>query len=67
MRTLDDGTLWIEEIRESDDGVYVCMAENRAGSIKAVGRVTVNSKYHDTWVRIRAKPTFLGLFLKSAI
>nr|KAG5705527.1 hypothetical protein BaRGS_009180 [Batillaria attramentaria] len=42
-RQLDDGTLWIEKVQVSDDGVYVCIAENDAGTVKAVGRLTVHT------------------------
>ncbi|PVD27655.1 hypothetical protein C0Q70_12822 [Pomacea canaliculata] len=42
-RQLDDGTLWIEKVQVSDDGIYVCMAENVAGTAKAVGRLTVHT------------------------
>ncbi|KAK3587010.1 hypothetical protein CHS0354_016990 [Potamilus streckersoni] len=40
-RILPDHTLRIEKIEASDDGVYVCMAENAAGSTKAIARLTV--------------------------
>ncbi|XP_076457798.1 roundabout homolog 2-like isoform X2 [Babylonia areolata] len=42
-RQLDDGTLWIEKVEVSDDGVYVCIAENTAGTVKAVGRLTIHT------------------------
>ncbi|KAL8616173.1 hypothetical protein ACOMHN_066659 [Nucella lapillus] len=42
-RQLDDGTLWIEKVQVTDDGVYVCIAENTAGTVKAVGRLTVHT------------------------
>ena len=43
-RQLADGTLWIDNVQAEDDGLYVCMAENIAGSVRAVGRLSVHSE-----------------------
>ncbi|XP_059143343.1 roundabout homolog 1-like isoform X3 [Physella acuta] len=42
-RTLEDGTLRIEKVQVADDGVYVCVAENTAGTVEAVGRLSVQT------------------------
>ncbi|CAL1527760.1 unnamed protein product [Lymnaea stagnalis] len=42
-RQLDDGTLRIEKVQVQDDGVYVCVAENSAGTVEAVGRLSVQT------------------------
>ncbi|BFZ13792.1 hypothetical protein BsWGS_16832 [Bradybaena similaris] len=42
-RQLDDGTLRIEKVQAVDDGVYVCVAENSAGTVEAVGRLSVQT------------------------
>lgn len=34
LNLLDDGTLMILNTRESDQGVYQCMAKNSAGEVK---------------------------------
>lgn len=39
---LEDRSLKIERIRQSDDGVYVCHAENSVGFIEAEARLTVH-------------------------
>ncbi|XP_055865507.1 roundabout homolog 1-like isoform X5 [Biomphalaria glabrata] len=43
-RQLDDGTLRIEKVQVSDEGVYVCVAENSAGTVEAVGRLSVQTQ-----------------------
>ncbi|KAK6168335.1 hypothetical protein SNE40_020892 [Patella caerulea] len=42
-RQLNDGTLRIEKVEASDDGTYVCVAENDAGTVEAVGKLIVNT------------------------
>ncbi|KAH9509232.1 Roundabout 2 [Bulinus truncatus] len=42
-RQLDDGTLRIEKVQVVDEGVYVCVAENSAGTVEAVGRLSVQT------------------------
>lgn len=34
LNLLDDGTLMIQNTRETDQGVYQCMAKNAAGEAK---------------------------------
>lgn len=43
-RQVDDGSLRIEKVQVADDGVYVCVAENSAGTVEAVGRLSVQSE-----------------------
>ncbi|RUS74295.1 hypothetical protein EGW08_017946, partial [Elysia chlorotica] len=43
-RQLDDGTLRIEKVQISDKGVYVCVAENIAGRVEAVGKLMVETE-----------------------
>jgi len=40
-RVLGDYTLRIENVESSDEGVYVCTAENAAGSTKATAKLNV--------------------------
>ncbi|XP_053372877.1 roundabout homolog 1-like [Mercenaria mercenaria] len=42
-RVLSDHTLRIENVESNDDGVYVCSAENAAGSTQATARLVVYS------------------------
>lgn len=34
LNLLEDGTLMIQDTRETDQGVYQCMAKNVAGEVK---------------------------------
>lgn len=34
LNLLEDGTLMIQDTRETDQGVYQCMAKNVAGQVK---------------------------------
>ncbi|GFR81842.1 roundabout-like protein 2 [Elysia marginata] len=43
-RQLDDGTLRIEKVQIGDEGVYVCVAENVAGTAEAVGKLEVETR-----------------------
>ncbi|GFO47813.1 roundabout-like protein 2, partial [Plakobranchus ocellatus] len=43
-RQLDDGTLRIEKVQVGDEGVYVCEAQNSAGTVEAVGRLAVQTQ-----------------------
>lgn len=40
MNLLEDGTLMIQDTRETDQGIYQCMAKNVAGEVKT-GEVTL--------------------------
>lgn len=40
LNLLEDGTLMIQDTRETDQGVYQCMAKNVAGEVKT-GEVTL--------------------------
>ncbi|KAK3764608.1 hypothetical protein RRG08_008488 [Elysia crispata] len=43
-RQLDDGTLRIEKVQIADGGVYVCVAQNIAGTVEAVGKLLVETQ-----------------------
>lgn len=45
LNLLEDGTLMIQNTKETDQGVYQCMAKNIAGEVKT-GEVTL--RYFDT-------------------
>ena len=47
-RAMDDGKLIIEDVQESDAGLYSCLTSNDAGEITKEGRLTVYSKYYTT-------------------
>ncbi|XP_041372950.1 roundabout homolog 2-like isoform X3 [Gigantopelta aegis] len=57
-RKLDDGTLRIEKVEAGDDGQYICVAENSAGTVEAVGKLSVQT--HPTFV-IRPQNQVVGL------
>ncbi|XP_064595276.1 roundabout homolog 1-like isoform X2 [Liolophura sinensis] len=42
-RLLDDKSLFIEKAQVSDEGLYICQAENSVGSTEAVARLSVHS------------------------
>ena len=44
---LEDRSLKIERVRQSDDGVYTCNAENSVGSAEAQARLSVHCKLID--------------------
>jgi len=44
LHILDDRSLRIERARPSDNGVYVCRAENMVGWQEAEARLTVHCK-----------------------
>ncbi|XP_032897244.1 peroxidasin homolog [Amblyraja radiata] len=52
VNLLEDGTLMIQDIKESDQGAYQCMAKNVAGEVKTN---EVILRYFDT----PSKPTFV--------
>lgn len=56
LNLLEDGTLMIQDTRETDQGVYQCMAKNVAGEVKT-GEVTL--RYFGT----PCEPLFLCLSL----
>lgn len=52
-RILDDKSLRIEHVLPEDEGLYICNAENVAGSVSAKAFLTVHCKYpHDKFVKI---------------
>lgn len=44
-RILEDKSLQIENVQASDEGLYICAAENVVGSITAKASLVVNCKY----------------------
>ncbi|XP_048254248.1 roundabout homolog 2-like isoform X2 [Haliotis rufescens] len=42
-RQLNDGTLRIEKVQAEDDGQYICVAENLAGTVEAAGRLSIQT------------------------
>ena len=43
-RILSDRSLKIEKVKISDEGIYVCRAENSVGFIEALAKLTVRCK-----------------------
>lgn len=43
-RVLDDKSLQIDNVQTSDEGLYICTAENVVGSITAKASLVVNGK-----------------------
>lgn len=44
-RILDDRSLSIEDVQMSDEGIYICDAQNDVGSIAAKASLVVNCEY----------------------
>lgn len=57
-RILDDKSLLIDSVQTSDEGLYICDAENLVGSITARASLVVNCKS----VQFRNKPARFQAF-----
>lgn len=56
-RILEDKSLGIMNVEPSDEGVYICDAQNDVGSISARATLTVHCKFHLSRPSIRCSPS----------
>lgn len=61
---LEDRSLKIERVRVSDEGTYICRAENNVGYVEALARLTVHCKSNINLIYAVKSPFYFAISLK---
>lgn len=62
-RILDDKSLLIDNVQTSDEGLYICDAENLVGSISARASLVVNCEYFGKSTQHESNNIFIRTFV----